>query len=299
MDVIKAAIREGYKDFSGWKGLEATQQKPGLVERLAEGRLELCLALSLDSFLLPLLMAQGLSYNVVVAGKGDNNKHMITVYAEKETCCTLQLIWAVSFESKRVLLDSLEQLAGLAVAKALGAMSSVHLAFASVTSLVTMPFGDHALCCGVGGERISRHNALRDAIYDTAVRAGLGPTKEGRFLLPGADRRPADVLLPHWDAGRDGALDVTVVHPFQDATVARAATEPGYPLNFAHDRKMRGAEADCRQQGISFIPLVAESMGGWHSSAEKEVKKLGSALARHTHLRASPLISWSTSPILW
>ena len=143
-------------------------------------------------------------------------------------------------------------------------------------------FGDHALCCGVGGERISRHNALRDAIYDTAVRAGLGPIKEGRFLLPGADRRPADVLLPHWDAGRDGALDVTVVHPFQDATLARAATEPGYPLNFAHDRKMRGAEADCRQQGISFIPLVAESMGGWHSSAEKEVKKLGSALARHT-----------------
>jgi len=119
VDVIKAAIREGYKDFSGWKGLEATQQKPGLVERLAEGRLELCLALSLDSFLLPLLMAQGLSYNVVVVGKGDNNKHMITVYAEKETCCTLQLIWAVSFETKVVELDSLEQLAGLAVAKAL------------------------------------------------------------------------------------------------------------------------------------------------------------------------------------
>ena len=35
--------------------------------------------------------------------------------------------------------------------------------------------------------------------------------------------RPADVLLPHWDAGRDGALDVTVIHPFQAATVAQAA----------------------------------------------------------------------------
>ena len=64
--------------------------------------------------------------------------------------------------------------------------------------------------------------------------------------------------------------------------MARAATEPGYPLNFVYDRKIRGAEADCRQQGIAFLPMVAESMGGWHPTAEREVKKLGSALARHT-----------------
>ena len=62
--------------------------------------------------------------------------------------------------------------------------------------------------------------------------------------------------------------------------MARAATEPGYPLNFAYDRKIRGAEADCRQQGIAFLPMVAESMGGWRPTAEREMKKLGSALAR-------------------
>ena len=39
--------------------------------------------------------------------------------------------------------------------------------------------GDHAMCCGFGGERISRHNHLRDALHDTAVAAGLGPVKEG------------------------------------------------------------------------------------------------------------------------
>ena len=142
--------------------------------------------------------------------------------------------------------------------------------------------GDHALCCGTGGERISRHNALRDAFFDTAMSAGLGPSKEGRFLLPGADRRPADILVPLCAGGRDAAFDVTVVHPLQDATVVRAATEPGHALNFAHDRKLRGAEEDCRQQGIAFLPLVAESLGGWHPCAEREVRKLGSALARHT-----------------
>ena len=134
------------------------------------------------------------------------------------------------------------------------------------------------------GERISRHNALRDAFFDTAASAGLAPVKEGRFLLPGDDRRPADVLLSHWVGGRDAALDVTVVHPLQDATMPNAATTPGFALTFAHDRKIRGAEEDCRRQGIAFIPMVAESFGGWHSAAEQEVKKLGTltALARHT-----------------
>ena len=48
-----------------------------------------------------------------------------------------------------------------------------------------------------------------------ASSAVLNPVKEGRFLLPGNDRRPADVLLPNWAAGRDAALDVTVVNPLQ------------------------------------------------------------------------------------
>ena len=36
------------------------------------------------------------------------------------------------------------------------------------------------------------------------------------------------------------------------------------------------------RQGIAFFPLVAETFGGWHSTAQEQVKKLGSALARHT-----------------
>ena len=57
-------------------------------------------------------------------------------------------------------------------------------------------FGDHALCCGHGGERISRHNQLRDPLYVMAAADALNLTKESKFLLPGLDRRPADVLIP-------------------------------------------------------------------------------------------------------
>ena len=46
--------------------------------------------------------------------------------------------------------------------------------------------------------------------------------------------------------------------------------------------KMRGTAELCDQQGIAFIPIVAESMGGWHKVALEQLRKLGSALARHT-----------------
>ena len=142
--------------------------------------------------------------------------------------------------------------------------------------------GDHGLVCGTGGERIARHNALRDALHDTAAAAGLAPPKEGRALLPGNDRRPADILLPNWAGGRDAALDVTVVHPLQDAIRARAAAEPGYALIYAYNNKMRVTADLCDQQRIAFIPVVAESMGDWHKVAVEQLRKLGSALARHS-----------------
>ena len=36
------------------------------------------------------------------------------------------------------------------------------------------------------------------------------------------------------------------------------------------------------RQGIAFLPMAVESFGGWHEVAEREVKKLGAALAGHT-----------------
>ena len=45
---------------------------------------------------------------------------------------------------------------------------------------------------------------------------------------------------------------------------------------------MRGAAEACRLQGIAFLPLAAESLGGWHSTAQAQVKKLASAMARNT-----------------
>ena len=133
--------------------------------------------------------------------------------------------------------------------------------------------GDHALGCGSHGERIARHNLLRDALYQTAVAASLAPVKEGRFLLPGKDARPADLLIPRWAGGKDACLDVTVVSPLQRAMVAGAAATDGYALTKAFDRKVAKAAEDCRQAGLAFIPLAADTFGGWHAVANEQVTR--------------------------
>ena len=51
--------------------------------------------------------------------------------------------------------------------------------------------------------------------------------KEGRFLLPGNDRRPADVLVPNWTGGKDAAMDVKVTTPL------KVTTMPGLPIRLA------------------------------------------------------------------
>ena len=142
--------------------------------------------------------------------------------------------------------------------------------------------GDHAMNCAWHGERIARHNALRDTIHSTAANAALAPTKEGRFLLPGEGGRPADIFIPHWSAGRDAALDVTVINPLQAAQVHDAAATAGHALGEAHRRKLDKSWEACHGQGIEFLPLAVECLGAWHPLAIAELKKLGSALARQT-----------------
>ena len=142
--------------------------------------------------------------------------------------------------------------------------------------------GDHALSCAQYGERIARHNVLRDMIFETAASAALAPVREGRHLLPGQGAKPADILLPRWSDGRDAALDVTVTSSLATSHVAGAATAAGSALDKAYDRKVQGAAEACRQQGLAFFPLAWEALGGMHRVAIRQTKMLATALARHT-----------------
>ena len=96
--------------------------------------------------------------------------------------------------------------------------------------------------------------------------------------------KPADVLIPNWTHGKDTALDVTVVSSLQPTLVERVATdpEPGYALTYAFNNKMRKHGQACRREGMVFLPMPIESLGGWHPEAAQQVKKIGAAKARQT-----------------
>ena len=142
--------------------------------------------------------------------------------------------------------------------------------------------GDHAISCGYEGERIARHDHLRNALYTTCSQACLGPTKEVRDLVEGTNARPADLFLPNWTEGQDTALDVTVVNPLQISMVHQAAECPGHALIKAYERKMNRHGEQCKQAGVVFTPLPLETLGGWHETTVNEVRKIASALSRQT-----------------
>ena len=63
-------------------------------------------------------------------------------------------------------------------------------------------FGDHKVGCGGSGDRISRHNNIRDVVFTAAQSAAFAPSKEAPGLVTGSLSRPADVFLPSWSCGR-------------------------------------------------------------------------------------------------
>ena len=123
--------------------------------------------------------------------------------------------------------------------------------------------------------------------------AHLGPSREDRALLPGGmeGSRPADVYLPLWAPGRkDAALDVTCVSPFQQATIERAAREPGFALQMRWQQKWGKYGEACKAEGKTFMPLVVETLGGWEEGAAKVIKSLGQSLARSTGQEDSEVV---------
>ena len=118
--VIKEGTREGYRDFQAQlKKPEYTGARKGDARRELK-QLESCLRLRFDRYLVPLFEAVGLTFRPtqpnLFIGPETGRDYRIIVFAEKKAGGHP---WAVCLVSKVVVLDSLEKLAGLAVAKAL------------------------------------------------------------------------------------------------------------------------------------------------------------------------------------
>ena len=128
-------------------------------------------------------------------------------------------------------------------------------------------------------------------------------------LIPGSSSRPADVYLPNWKRDQPAALDVTVISTLQSLTLSGAAVTPGYALSVAAERKRAAHASACHSVGVSFTPLVVESLGGWDSEAISTFKAIGrlqglrlgippSQSTRHLFQRVA-ICLWRGNATLW
>ena len=90
-----------------------------------------------------------------------------------------------------------------------------------------------------------------------------------------------DVMIRRWSDGKDGALDITVTGSLARTNVEAAAEVAGSALTKAVQRKVQGVAEACQQQGLAFLPIAFETLGGFHQVAVEQVKRIGVALARN------------------
>ena len=179
-------------------------------------------------------------------------------------------------------------------------------------------FGDHALACCGGGDRTRRHNLLRNMVFHAAEAANLHPEIEKPGLLPlrplwgstfdnGSPmcehdsnrslRRPADVYIPRWRSGPSAAWDFAVTSGLRldalvDATTGSDAVTAKYEdFKCSH----LDTKAQCQSQGITFVPMIVEAVGGgWGKSA----RCVWSELAKSSALATGELETESSSAVL-
>ncbi|CAK0900784.1 unnamed protein product [Prorocentrum cordatum] len=144
--------------------------------------------------------------------------------------------------------------------------------------------GFHCSVCACGGGKSAAHHAAGNLTHFHAASAGCRPDLDRGHLLPprpgdAADpglRRTADVFLPSWRGGPPAAVDLAIASPQRQAAFQQASEVAGSAAQLYEDykRSYLDTEAQCPQQGIAFVPMVAERSGGWGASGIQVLQPL-------------------------
>ena len=127
-------------------------------------------------------------------------------------------------------------------------------------------------------------------MFSAAQSAALSPARETNGLIPESMSRPADIFLPTWHGGRPAAVDVHVISPLQQSIVLESAFTPGHALHVGTQRKLAAHLQPCRSVGVTFIPLVVESLGGLSEDLIKTARDIGDFMDQRvnpSHARSS------------
>jgi hypothetical protein len=134
-------------------------------------------------------------------------------------------------------------------------------------------WGDHLLCC-LRNNYSERHNAPQDKLFEILRTSGQGVTKEVQIPnQPDQHLRPADLLLSAWNNGQPTALDLTIVHSWQNAN--RQSKEK-WKLFLKQKEKQKHDKYDepCQKAGWSFTTAAFGTWGGWGPEGAKNIKRI-------------------------
>ena len=144
-------------------------------------------------------------------------------------------------------------------------------------------FGNHAIAsCSATGDKIRRHDILRNRLFDAASAALLAPRKEVRGLDLASQQKPGDVVISNWELSPGStrtAFDVTVASPMTSTLVKATVREPRAALTRAYQnkrRKYRDIPADTH-----CVPLAVTTFGAWDNDAIPHLKAIASHKARN------------------
>ena len=70
-----------------------------------------------------------------------------------------------------------------------------------------------------------------------------------------------------------------MVSSLQQALVAKAADDPGAALAHALQRKDSQSKEDCTREGLEFLAIPVEVLGGFHTQSLEVVQRLGRQVA--------------------
>jgi hypothetical protein len=133
------------------------------------------------------------------------------------------------------------------------------------------PWGDHAVLCGYGPS--GRHDAVNEK-WAAQLRAfGFHARMEVR-TDPETKRRAADTWVENWKEGRAAAHDWVITHVWQKEAEERGKTDPNLALEKAEAYKELGAKEDVEKRGMVFVPMAADTFGGFGVAAKDAVRRV-------------------------
>jgi hypothetical protein len=148
-------------------------------------------------------------------------------------------------------------------------------------------FGDHAVICAQHGDRIRRHNKLRDVVHYAAQAGGLCSRLELSGLFAEDKSKPADVFIEDWSRGRGACLDITVVSPLQKSLIKMAAEKPGVGAALGESRKDSKFAEKCERMNLDFLPLAFESFGRWGEQGEEVLRQIARCISNRSSISFS------------